>query len=147
MSNSATYEQDFFAWTSEQARLLREGRAADADLANIAEELETLGRVQRRELVNRLAVLLQHLLKWSYQPDRQGKSWRLTILEQREAISGHLADNPSLSASEDEALSSAYKTALRRVEQETGLPKDMFPVTCPYTLAQALDEDFWPSLG
>ena len=86
MSNSATYEQDFFAWTSEQARLLREGRAADADLANIAEELETLGRVQRRELVNRLAVLLQHLLKWSYQPDRQGTSWRLTILEQREAI-------------------------------------------------------------
>ena len=147
MSNSATYEQDFFAWTSEQARLLREGRAADADLANIAEEIESLGRAQRSELVNRLSVLLQHLLKWSYQPERRGASWEVTIKIQRRDIAKHLRDNPSLGAFAAEAFTEAYDDAKFRAGLETSLPKDSFPAGCPYPMKQALDDDFWPSLG
>ncbi len=92
------YDRDFHAWPTEQAALLRAGRWSEADTRHIAEEIETLGRGQRRELVDRLAVLLLHLLKWSHQPERRGKSWRLTVEEQRRQLARHLRDNPSLIA-------------------------------------------------
>lgn len=138
------HSRDFHAWAHEQAALLRAGRLSEADVQNIAEEIEALGRTEMRELVSRLSVLLLHLLKWAHQPDRQGKSWRLAIEEQRRQLTRHLRDTPSLRALQDEALADAYGDALLRIERETDLPCGFFPWSCPYTFAQALDDGFWP---
>ncbi len=142
-----TYESDFHAWAAAQAALLRAGRLSELDVQHIAEEIETLGRGERRELDNRLAVLLLHLLKWSCQPERQGRSRLLTIEEQRRRLARHLRDNPSLRAVQDEALADAYGDAVLRAELETGLLRDMFPWTCPYSFEQVMDNEFWPGPG
>ncbi len=147
MSGARKYDRDFHAWAVEQAGLLRAGRWAEADVEHIAEEIETLGRGERRELVNRLAVLLLHLLKWAYQPERRGKSWRLTIEEQRRQLVRHLRDNPSLRAFADEAKADAYGDAVLRAERETDLPRDLFPWSCPYSFEQIMDDRFWPEPG
>ena len=145
--SEATHDGDFHAWAAEQAALLRADRIADADTAHIAEEIETLGRAEKRELVDRLAVLLLHLLKWAHQPDRRGNSWRLTIEEQRRRIARHMRDNPSLAASRDEAMADAYGDAVLRAERETDLPRDIFSWACPCGYEQALDDAFWPDAG
>jgi hypothetical protein len=144
MASGSKYDRDFYGWATEQAELLRTGRLGEADVEHIAEEIASIGRGEKRELVSRLAVLLLHLLKWAYQPAFQGKSWRLTIEEQRRQITRHLRDNPSLRASLDEAMADAYGDAVLRAERETDLPRDVFPWTCPYTFAQVMDATFWP---
>ena len=140
----SAYADDFYAWTTDQAALLRDGRLSDLDRHNLAEEIEALGRSVKREVVSRFAVLLLQLLKWSFQPERQGNGWRLTIVEQREQILGLVRDNPSLRPYRDEAVKIAYQAALTRAERETGLLRDMFPWACPYTPDQILDDAFWP---
>jgi len=144
MSNTSKYESDFHAWANEQAALLRQGRLAEADMENIAEEIEGLGRSEKRELVNRLAVLLTHLLKWQFQPGLRGNSWRGTIREQRRKLSEHLDDNPSLRAGLNDAIARAYKDALGTVQNETGLAEATFPATSPYTPAQIFEAAFLP---
>ena len=111
MPKSGLYEQDFYAWANEQAALLRAGALTAADIENIAEEIESMGRSEKRELVNRLAVLLLHLLKWRYQPGRRSKSWEQSIREQRIRLISHMADNPSLKARQAEAIAEAYRLA------------------------------------
>ena len=76
--NAVDYEQDFYAWTVEQGRLLRTGELSAIDAVNLAEEIESMGRRDRRELENRLTVLLTHLLKWQMQPDQRSRSWSAT---------------------------------------------------------------------
>lgn len=147
MGNTADYEADFYGWAMEQARLLREGRVGELDLANLAEEIESMGRSEKRELVSRLAVLLLHLLKWQFQPELRGRSWQSSVVVQRRAIARHLRENPSLHARLDEAVVTAYDTALDQAEIETGRLRDMFPWSCPYTFEQAMDEGFWPEQG
>jgi hypothetical protein len=141
---SALYEKDFYAWAIEQAALLRAGRLAAADIDNIAEEIESMGRSEKRELLTRLGVLLCHLLKWQFQPAFRGHSWRLTIIEQRIRILRHLADNPSLKARLDESVTDAYGDAVRLAAAETGLARSAFPPVCPYSPAQIVGDEFWP---
>ena len=141
---TSLYEKDFHAWASEQAGLLRAGKLAEADVPHIIEEIETMGRSEKRELVNRLVVLLLHLLKWHYQPGLRGNSWRLSIKEQRIRLGAHLDDNPSLKSKLDEAIEQAYRLALIETERETGLPETTFPTTCPFSFSQMMDEAFWP---
>jgi hypothetical protein len=143
MSNSL-HDRDFHAWAMRQAELLRAGRVAEADLDNIAEEIESMGRSERRELGSRLSVLLLHLLKWRHQPARRGNSWRLTIELQRVALADHLADNPSLTATLDQAIAAAYRLARIEAERETGLPRETFPVTCPFPVPDLLHDGYWP---
>ncbi len=138
------YETDFHAWAFEQAGLLRAGRLAEADLSNLIEEIESMGRSEQRELVNRLVVLLLHLLQWRFQPALRGNSWRLTIKEQRIRLASHLEDNPSLKSKLDTAVSRAYRLALIEAERETGLPESTFEPVCPYSFSRILDEGFWP---
>jgi hypothetical protein len=144
---ASLYERDFYAWTTEQAGLLRAGKLAEADIAHIVEEIESMGRSERRELVNRLVVLLLHLLKWRFQPALRGNSWRLSIKEQRIRLASHLADNPSLKAELDWAISQAYRLAAIEAERETGLSESTFPTTCPFSVVQIMDERFWPDDG
>ncbi len=141
---ASLYETDYYAWTLRQAELLRGGNLAEADLQHLAEEIEDMGRNLKRELESRLKVLLAHLLKWQYQPGYRGNSWRYSIEEQRNELSDHLHDNPSLRAKLPEALARGYRNALTLAAREIGLTKDRFPPECPWTLEQVLDSDFWP---
>jgi hypothetical protein len=141
---NSLYNRDFYAWANEQAALLRAGRLADADIENIAEEIETMGRSEKRELINRLTTLLLHLLKWQFQPNLHGNSWRLTIEEQRYRLEDHLKDNPSLKAQLGQAMRDAYRLALVEAQRETGLARSTFPNECPYAFDQAMSPDFWP---
>ena len=138
------YEKDFYAWAIEQASLLRQGRLAEIDLENVAEEIESLGRSTKSELVNRLAVLMAHLLKWQMQPDYRGTSWRLTIEEQRDEVRSLLGDNPSLNATLEDSFERAFRKALRRAQRETGLGRQAFPPIMPWAQGQVLDEGFYP---
>ncbi len=145
MPKSGLYERDFYAWANEQAALLRAGDLTAVDIESVAEEIESMGRAERRELVNRLVVLLRHLLKWQYQPVFRGNSWRLSIEEQRYRLADHISDNPSLKAKLEQAIADAYRLALVEAERETGLPRSTFPAACPWSFAQMTDEGFWPA--
>jgi hypothetical protein len=138
---SDLYERDFYAWANEQAALLHAGKLSEADIANIAEEIASLGRSEKRELVSRLTNLLLHLLKWRFQPERRGTSWQLSIQNARNELTEHLADNPSLKAKLAEALESAYRSGRLKAAIETGIPLDVFPVNCPWTFDQAMQAD------
>ena len=141
---SKTYERDFYAWANEQAALLRTGRLSEADIDHIAEEIETMGKRERRELANRLAILLLHLLKWQFQPRRQGNSWRLSTANNRDRLSSHLDDNPSLRASLPATISEAYRYARRDAARQSKLDEAVFPPVCPWSFEQMTDHDFWP---
>ena len=141
-SASNLYDEDFYAWTQEQAGLLRQGRVAQADLANILEEIETLGRKEVSELRSRYKVLLQHLLKDIYQPDRSGRSWKTTILNQRIEIARHIGDNPSLKARADGIFLEAYGDARKLAASETGIDICVFPNVPPFTQEQALNQEW-----
>jgi hypothetical protein len=143
-AKSPLYDQDFFAWSRHQAELLRAGHLAEADLEHIAEEIESMGRTEKRELISRMNVLLLHLLKWRYQPDKRGASWEASIRVQPNRLADHLDDNPSLKPLLPQALTSAYRDAALEAIAETGLPGVTFPGTCPWTVEQALDAGFWP---
>jgi len=141
---SMLYETDFYAWANEQAALLRAGRFEDADIAGIAEEIESMGRSEKRELISRLTVLLVHLLKWRFQPARRSASWRLSIEGQRIDIVDHLDDNPSLKSKLDDALVRAYRRAVIEAARETGMDKSAFPASSPWNYDEIIDDDFWP---
>ena len=142
---TTTYENDIVAWAKEQAYLLRSGKLSAIDIEHIAEEIEDVGKSEQRELASRMAVLLAHLLKWHYQPDRQGSSWQRTIKEQRKAILRRLKNTPSLkvSLSNAEWLEDAWGDAISITINETGM--DGFPEICPWTIENILAEDWLPS--
>jgi len=138
------YDHDFYAWANEQAALLRSGKLADADIEHIAEEIESMGKTEKRELISRLTVLLVHLLKWQFQPIRRGKSWEVSIKVQRNDLARHMVDNPSLKSKLDEAIGYAYRDAVLLASDETSLPETTFPLACPWSFEQMMAPDFWP---
>jgi hypothetical protein len=139
-----TYERDFYAWTQDQSRMLRELRPNSIDWENLAEEIETLGRSQRSEIRSRLTVVLTHLLKWAYQPGQRNNRWRASIIEARRGILRQLRDSPSLKRYPAEVLADEYEVARLYAAGETGLDLELFPETCPFTIEQILDPDFYP---
>lgn len=138
------YEQDFYGWTQEQAALLKSGRLNELDIENLIEEVETMGRSEKRALESRLSVLLLHLLKWHYQPSRRGNSWLFTITEQRLKFQKVLAQNPGLKSEMHIILADAYEYAALKATHETGLRPDIFPSECPWTLEQLSDRTYFP---
>jgi hypothetical protein len=147
MTHNADYEHDVIAWANEQARLLRSGQFAALDIEHLAEEIEDVGKSEQRELVNRMAVLLAHLLKWCYQPERQRASWQRTIKEQRRALAFHLKQVPSLQQRLADAdwLDAVWADAITLAIMETGL--EAFPEACPWAVADILRQDWLPSPG
>jgi hypothetical protein len=129
----ATYDRDFYTWSQEQARLVREGRWDAVDRQNVAEEIESLGREQFNKLVGALRVLMLHMLKWDHQPGRRSRSWVLSIKAQRHDLGDVLSDNPGLKPRIPQAMERAYRNARTDAAQETGLDEDMFPAECPYS--------------
>ncbi|HPQ97043.1 MAG: DUF29 domain-containing protein [Thiothrix sp.] len=144
MGVATKYESDYYGWTLEQLELLRSGKLAEIDVENLIEELESMGASERRELLNRLALLMGHLLKWQYQPEYRGSSWARTIREQRRMIPVHIKQNPSLKGRMDEFMLDGYELGRGLASDETGLPENTFPESCPWTFEQAMNPDLWP---
>ena len=139
------YERDGYGWALREAALLRSGRLGEADIENIAEEIESMGKSQKQELASRLAILLLHLVKWQYQPARRGPSWEATIRVQRIAITDHLGENPSLRPLLPTVVGTTYRRARVEAFGETGLPIKTFPEVCPWPFEKIMDEAFWPA--
>ncbi len=144
MMQSTLHDSDFYAWTNQQAALLRAGELDSADIERIAEEIESMGRSEKRELFSRLAILLMHLLKWRFQPTLRGNSWRAAIKVQRRDLLRLLADNPSLKSQLPEMIADAYGDAILMAARETGLAETAFPVDCPWGFEETICADFWP---
>jgi Domain of unknown function DUF29 len=138
------YEIDFYAWTQEQAELLKHQQWSQLDLPNLIEEIESLGKQQRAELRNRLSVLIGHLLKWEYQVSKRSRSWLNTIRIQRIDVVELLKENPSLKPYLQDALQIAYTKGMALASGETNLPRKTFPENCPHTLEEILMDSFYP---
>ena len=143
---TTSYQADIIAWANEQAALIRAGKFDQLDLENIAEEIEDVGKSEQRELASRMAVLLAHLLKWKFQPERQGKSWKFTMTAQRKEISYLLKEAPSLRIKLEDAqwLEILWLRAKIQAENETGLEIDTFPEVCPWRMDDVLTENWLP---
>ena len=138
------YEEDLYAWTQEQAALLRARQTDALDWDHLAEEVEWMVGRDRRELKNRLRIILLHLLKWQGQPARRGASWRKTLRTQRRHIKDLLQESPSLRRLVLDLMHEAYADAVKDAVDETGLPAEHFPGSCPYAPDDVLDEDHLP---
>lgn len=138
----AEYDSDFYAWSLDQAARIRAADVPGLDVANIAEEIESLGRSDKRELLSRFTVLIGHLLKWTFQPERRGTSWLSTILEQRLKINELLSESPSLNSMLPDIVSKAYKTSIRLTAVEIDMPASTFPARCAWPISTLLDESW-----
>jgi hypothetical protein len=140
----ADYETDFVAWTQEQAQILRARSTPGLDWDNLAEEIESMGRRDRRKLESRFRRILHHLLKWQAQPGLRGPSWRRTLSEQRRQVEKLLKESPSLRPQIAELIEAAYPDALTDAVDETGLRPQIFPVACPFAPDQVLNSGYFP---
>jgi len=144
LASSPAYEADFAAWAERQAALLKAGQFEALDVFNVAEEIESLGRSDRRALIHQLDRVLIHLLKMRHQPSRQGRSWSNSIADGRRQIDLILSDSPSLRGALDTAFETCHARARREAARQTGLPIETFSALAPFTLDQAIDEGYWP---
>ncbi|SAK90850.1 hypothetical protein AWB79_06629 [Caballeronia hypogeia] len=140
------YEKDVVAWAREQAALLRAGKLASIDIEHIAEEIEDVGKSEQREFASRMAVLLAHLLKWRFQPERRTNSWTNTILTQRAAIERRLRKTPSLKPMlvDDDWIDDMWGDAREQAANETRIGFADFPETCPWPMPSVLEKGFLP---
>jgi len=143
--NLELYDRDFFQWTAAQARVLREVRPAELDWANLAEEIESLGKSDKRSISSNLNVILVHLLKWAYQPEKRKADWKGSIVEHRDRINEVISDSSSLRRYPGSVLAREYVSARLTAAGQTGLPERILPDKCPYTIEQVLDPNFWPA--
>ena len=137
---SQLYETDETAWLDAMAELVQQGRRDELDYSHLAEYLSDMARRDRREVRSRLTTLLTHVLKWMHQQDQRSRSWRGTIIEQRQELSEHAASGVLRNHAEA-ILPDAYAKAVERAAAETGLPVEAFPNACPFTLEQLLSPD------
>jgi hypothetical protein len=146
------YEKDFYGWIYHNIELVRAGKWEEIDKALLIEELESMAKRDKYELINHLVILIAHLLKWQFQLKQlsqmyrefDGKSWKRSIDEQRKQIQRQLKMSPSLKPYFAEAVLEAYEDAVALAIKETSLPLTVFPTTCPYSIEQLLNDDFYP---
>ena len=145
MRAAISYDHDVMALANEQARLLRAWRFEALDIEHIADEIEDVGKSEQRELANRMAILVAHLLKWQLQPQRRGASWEIAVVHQRKAIALHLKHVPSLKAKLGDAewWEVVWGDAISQAARETGLGD--FQQSCTWTFDQIMNPEFWPA--
>lgn len=141
---SSLYEEDFFLWLETTAKLLKEGKLNELDIANLLEEIEGMARNEKRSISSNLEVLLMHLLKYKYQPEKRTNSWRLTIYEHRDRIIQSLEESPSLKRFFQEKFLVCYQKARKKASIETGLEIGTFPENCSFELESILDTNYLP---
>ncbi|MBD1925776.1 DUF29 domain-containing protein [Trichocoleus sp. FACHB-90] len=139
---NSLYEQDFYLWIQTTAQQLKEGRFKEIDIISLIEEIESMGKSEKRELKIRLIILLMHLLKWQYPPEKRSASWRSTITEQRICIEGLLEDSPSLQPLISEVFDDCYQKARLKASDETGIKLSFFPKESPFTPEESLKYSF-----
>ena len=141
---TSLYDQDLSAWAAHNAQLLRNGQFNDLDVEHLIEELDDMGKSEKRGIYSHQKVLLMHLLEWQSQPAKQTSSWRYTIRNVRRELKYLIDDNPSLKNLPQIKLQLAYKDAVIMAAGETGLDEREFPSVCSYTIEQLLDEEWLP---
>jgi hypothetical protein len=138
------YTTDYLQWIEATVEKLRQQDYANVDWQNLIEEIEDMGRSERKSLKSNFIVIVLHLLKWQYQPSMRGGSWAGSIVEHRRRVGDAIAESPSLKPYLEQTYPQWYNDALRQAIAETQLPQETFPTACPYTLAEILDFDFLP---
>jgi hypothetical protein len=142
-----SYECDYYGWIQHNVRAIRERRLKEVDWPNVAEELEDMGKSERRALRSQLARLISHLLKWRYQPEGRRiseHSWRASIVDARRGVRELVDESPSFKPQLPQMFSAAYGHGVAQAASETNLPMDTFPQTCPWPLEEVMADDFWP---
>ncbi|NJP09348.1 MAG: DUF29 domain-containing protein [Leptolyngbyaceae cyanobacterium RU_5_1] len=143
LSNSL-YQQDYYIWLEKMAQLLRTGNLKELDRVNLAEEIEDMGKREKRSVESNLEIVLMHLLKYKYQPEQRSNSWRFTLLEHRDRLDKLFRDSPSLRLHCVDVFADCYGRARKKAAVETDLSLDTFPEMSPFTPAEALNVDFLP---
>jgi hypothetical protein len=138
------YETDYLQWIETTVQRLRSQDFSNVDWENLIEEIESMGRSERRSLESNLIVVIMHLLKWQFQPECRSRSWKSSIVEHRRRIRNDLKDSPSLKPYLAEVFAECYWDAVESASVETGLPMEVFPQLCPYTSVEVLDPNFLP---
>lgn len=139
------HEEDFYGWALTNVSLLKQRKYQEADMQHIIEELEEMGTSNETQLINRLSVLIAHLLKWHLQPDSRNRSWSGTIKEQRSKIKRLLKKNPSLQSKIPESIEEGFSDSKSIIEKETPIDLALIPRECPYTSKQIMDDQFYPN--
>ncbi len=140
------YEQDYYLWLEKTVQLLKNGQLSALDIENLIEEIQDMGISQKNALESNLIVLVMHLLKWKYQPQKQTGSWRRSIREHRRRILKAFRNSPSLKRYFEEIFDEAYQEARLQASDETGLSLETFPLDCPFTKEEILNTDYLPEL-
>ncbi|MGK7882671.1 MAG: DUF29 domain-containing protein [Crocosphaera sp.] len=138
------YDKDYYLWLEETVQLLREGRLTDLDIPNLIEEMKDMGRSEKNALESNLIVLLMHLLKWKYQPQKQSGSWRRSIREHRRRILKAFRNSPSLKRYFEVVFDESYQEARKQAADETELSLNTFPKNCPFKIEEILDSEYLP---
>ncbi len=144
MNTTLLYEQDFYSWIQQHIVLLKEARFNELDINHLVEELEDMGKSNKRELESRFIILIAHLLKWQYQVEMRSNSWRCSIIEQRVSINYLLKKVPSLKNAISESIVEAYPDAVEIAVAETKLLISTFPTECNYAKESLLNSEFYP---
>ncbi|MBD1852196.1 DUF29 domain-containing protein [Leptolyngbya sp. FACHB-711] len=135
---------DFNQWINQTVQQLRDRRWHEIDIEHLIDEVEDLGKRERRGITSQLVRLLLHLLKWQYQPQRRSDSWLDSITDARTQINLAIEDSPSLKNYAAEQLQASYDRARQQAAKQTGLAIFTFPEECPYTIERVLNEDWLP---
>lgn len=138
------YEADYVKWIETTVEQLKQQNYSAIDWENLIDEIEDMARSDRRSLRSNLVMILTHLLKWQFQPERRSNRWKASIVEHRRRVRDLLNDSPSLKRYMEEVFAQCYEDAIEQASAETGLPESTFPRSCPYTAAQVLEAGFLP---
>ncbi|MEL6440649.1 MAG: DUF29 domain-containing protein [Cyanobacteria bacterium J06621_8] len=138
------YERDYYLWLLHTAQLLSEGKLTEVDVANLIEEITDMGKSEKQAVESNLVVVLLHLLKYKYQPEKRSNSWKASIREHRRRLRKAFADSPSLKGYFEEVFTECYGEAREQAADETGLPLETFPLESFFTPAEALDPNYLP---
>ena len=138
------YDKDYYLWLEETVQLLQEGKFTDLDIFNLIEEIKDMGRSEKNALESNLIVLLMHLLKWKYQPEKQSGSWRGSIREHRRRILKAFKNSPSFKRYLEVVFDESYQEARKQAADETGRSLNTFPKNCPFKIEEIIDSEYLP---
>ena len=144
ISTKTLYEEDFNLWLEETVNLLKTRQLSLIDYENLIEEIESMGKRDKKALESNLEQILMHLLKWKYQKDKRSNSWRYSIIEHRNRLKKDFRDSPSLKPYFDDVLEDCYQTAREFASEQTGLGIKTFPIDIPFTKEQILSSNYLP---
>jgi hypothetical protein len=140
------YKTDYLQWLESTIEKLHDQDYKNVDWENLVEEIQDMGKSERRSLESNLIVVLLHLLKWQYQSERRSGSWEGSIIEHRRRIKKSLQESPSLKSYLISILAECYAESLKQAKAETGLPLATFPTECDYDLfTEIINDEFLPT--